>query len=339
MRYQTRAQPETVLVDICDTDGDKYRFGFNGQEKVNEWSGVGNHNTALFWEYDTRTARRYNIDPVDQVSISNYATFANNPIVNVDILGDVVKASQEANTVIQDGLKRTLGETAPDANGGTKAKGPIGYDDKTQLLTYDDNADLSGFDEKQLTIIGRYKSLIESQSTIVTVEIVNMEDRIPAGKGSLANDEAIGLTVRENYTVSQSFPLGREPKAPLEKVTVEKIESQNLSVYIARDPSRTLKSSGGSNALGGYQSSTSTTVSYPQGTSGFTSIHEILGHAFEFHSEKPRHSNNTFYGRMQNVMYPQPNHNKLVEAYDQMIRSFYKMDNGRPMGGKADTHD
>jgi hypothetical protein len=79
---------ETVLVDICDTDGDKYRFGFNGQEKVNEWAGIGNHNTAEFWEYDTRTGRRYNLDPVDQISISNYAAFANNPITNTDVAGN-----------------------------------------------------------------------------------------------------------------------------------------------------------------------------------------------------------------------------------------------------------
>ena len=51
-----------------------YRYGFGGKEKVDEISGSGNHNTALFWEYDTRTGRRWNLDPVDQLSVSNYAT-------------------------------------------------------------------------------------------------------------------------------------------------------------------------------------------------------------------------------------------------------------------------
>jgi hypothetical protein len=51
--------------------------------------------------------------------------FANNPIFNTDILGNVVKASPEANATIQDGLKRILGETKSDDNGNTKAKGPI----------------------------------------------------------------------------------------------------------------------------------------------------------------------------------------------------------------------
>ena len=64
------------------------RFGFNGQETVDEISGKGNHNTALFWEYDTRLGRRWNLDPVDQVSISNYAVNGNNPIWSRDPLGD-----------------------------------------------------------------------------------------------------------------------------------------------------------------------------------------------------------------------------------------------------------
>jgi hypothetical protein len=30
---------QTFLVDVCNNLKDRYRFGFNGQEKVNEWSG------------------------------------------------------------------------------------------------------------------------------------------------------------------------------------------------------------------------------------------------------------------------------------------------------------
>jgi len=70
------------------TLSDKYRFGFNGQEKVNEIAGTGNHNTALFWEYDTRLGRRWNLDPIPTVGISEYSTFANNPVVKSDVLGD-----------------------------------------------------------------------------------------------------------------------------------------------------------------------------------------------------------------------------------------------------------
>jgi GH24 family phage-related lysozyme (muramidase) len=66
----------------------KYLFGFNTQEKVDEIAGAGNHNTAKFWEYDTRLGRRWNLDPKSQVGISEYAAFMNNPISVKDVLGD-----------------------------------------------------------------------------------------------------------------------------------------------------------------------------------------------------------------------------------------------------------
>ena len=55
MRWRTicvqvpQMQSETYLVDVCDEIGDKYRCGYNGQEKVNEMSGIGNHNTAYVY--------------------------------------------------------------------------------------------------------------------------------------------------------------------------------------------------------------------------------------------------------------------------------------------------
>ncbi|WP_157761038.1 polymorphic toxin type 44 domain-containing protein [Chitinophaga caeni] len=65
-----------------------YRYGFNGQEKSDEIKGEENSYTAEFWEYDSRLGRRWNTDPKPHPSISNYATFANNPIFNIDVLGD-----------------------------------------------------------------------------------------------------------------------------------------------------------------------------------------------------------------------------------------------------------
>jgi RHS repeat-associated protein len=66
----------------------KYRYGFNGQERVDEISGTGNHNTAEYWEYDTRLGRRWNLDPKPNTSVSAYACLFNNPITNIDVLGD-----------------------------------------------------------------------------------------------------------------------------------------------------------------------------------------------------------------------------------------------------------
>ena len=67
---------------------ENYRYGFNGQEKDDEISGSGNSYTAMFWQYDSRLGRRWNLDPKPNPSISQYATFANNPIFYTDPFGD-----------------------------------------------------------------------------------------------------------------------------------------------------------------------------------------------------------------------------------------------------------
>jgi hypothetical protein len=66
----------------------KYRYGFNGQEKSSEIAEEGNLNTALFWEYDTRIGRRWNLDPKPRIDESQYSVFSNSPILLSDPLGD-----------------------------------------------------------------------------------------------------------------------------------------------------------------------------------------------------------------------------------------------------------
>jgi len=68
--------------------GNEYRFGYQNQEKDDEISGPGNHNTAQFWEYDGRLGRRWNLDPVVKPWESLYACLSNNPIWFLDLNGD-----------------------------------------------------------------------------------------------------------------------------------------------------------------------------------------------------------------------------------------------------------
>jgi hypothetical protein len=83
--------PFGMVISNRSVDTEKYRYGFNGQQKDDEIAhneSSGSHNFAEFWMYDTRTARRWNLDPKPQISISDYATFANSPILLEDPLGD-----------------------------------------------------------------------------------------------------------------------------------------------------------------------------------------------------------------------------------------------------------
>jgi RHS repeat-associated protein len=119
-----------------------YRYGFNGQEKSDEIAGNGNHNTAEFWEYDTRLGRRWNLDPRSNVSISSYSAFSNNPIAFSDPLGDTVKVYGNAEvthtTLIDKGAVKDVAGGAihykgvtlvPELNSGNKLIGYNVYDD------------------------------------------------------------------------------------------------------------------------------------------------------------------------------------------------------------------
>ncbi|XZF15204.1 hypothetical protein ACTHGU_03635 [Chitinophagaceae bacterium MMS25-I14] len=59
--------------------------------KTNEIAGVGNHNMAQFWEYDTRTARRWNVDPVIHPWESSFSVMESNPIWHNDVLGNTAE--------------------------------------------------------------------------------------------------------------------------------------------------------------------------------------------------------------------------------------------------------
>jgi len=64
-----------------------YRYGMNGQEKTDEIDGNGNHYTSDYWEYESRTGIRWNIDPVVKPFESPYAAFNGNPIKIADPSG------------------------------------------------------------------------------------------------------------------------------------------------------------------------------------------------------------------------------------------------------------
>ncbi len=77
------------------TASSAYRYGFNGQEKSDEID--INTTTAQFWEYDARSGRRWNLDPKSNPSLSSYSTFSDNPVFNIDILGDTTYRFNKSN--------------------------------------------------------------------------------------------------------------------------------------------------------------------------------------------------------------------------------------------------
>jgi len=163
----------------------KYRFGFNTQEKADEIAGEGNHNTALFWEYDTRLGRRWNLDPKPNPSISDYACFAGNPILNPDIKGDSIRTNAE-------GAENTNMALDAILDGKTN---PIGFDSDKGVLTYDKNVDISEYSDFQKDALGRYEELITNK-TDVNLKVIDINDKIEDADGkSLKELGASGITI------------------------------------------------------------------------------------------------------------------------------------------------
>jgi RHS repeat-associated protein len=97
---------ESYLTEVCNGDKDRYRFGFNGQEKVNEIAGVGNHLDFTFRGYDSRVGRFNSVDPLaaDYPWNSTYAFAENRVIDGIDLEGAewyrAVKKWLYGNTII-----------------------------------------------------------------------------------------------------------------------------------------------------------------------------------------------------------------------------------------------
>lgn len=109
-------EPQNVLVNLCNDATDKYEFGFNTQMKVNEVAGVGNWNTAEFWEYGTQTGGRKNRDPVIKPWESPYCTFSGNPISNSDVNGDDAISINRTNTTYTQSNGSAGGSTSLNVN-------------------------------------------------------------------------------------------------------------------------------------------------------------------------------------------------------------------------------
>ncbi len=90
-----------------------YRFGFNGQEKDDEVSGVGNHLDFLFRGYDPRIGRFWSVDPLFKTYPwnSTYA-FAENDVIRYIDLEGKEKGTQKGE-VTKYGYKLPIDNTRP----------------------------------------------------------------------------------------------------------------------------------------------------------------------------------------------------------------------------------
>lgn len=112
--YSPNPCPQKVTVSNCEHpfgmlmpgrtySSEAYSWGFNGQEKDDEiFKGA---NGAEYWEYDSRTGRRWNTDPIIKPWESPYAVLRNSPIQVIDPKGDDGYVDKDGNNLGDDGNK------------------------------------------------------------------------------------------------------------------------------------------------------------------------------------------------------------------------------------------
>lgn len=138
----------------------RYKYGFNGQEKDDEVAGSGNINTAMYWEYDSRLGRRWNIDPEYRLFAyeSPYAAFHNNPVFYNDPLGNKPgnpeKEAKKFGKKVDKAMKSDESLTRDEAI--TKVGQSLS--DKNRYITRKE-ANINGTDHATYDIVQYYKTL------------------------------------------------------------------------------------------------------------------------------------------------------------------------------------
>jgi hypothetical protein len=171
---------------VCSAWDKGYRYGFNTQEKDDDVF-IGAY-TAEYWEYDSRLGRRWNLDPIPQVTISDYSVLRNNPYFFIDIKGDEFDESSQK---VVDNHKVEI-----------KNKIEVLQDYKKSLLGLmtsggDNTAYWNGIDQanKAINELNTQLSEIEEMEKSKTIFTIEERDDIKDGKTQLLKDGRIKITI------------------------------------------------------------------------------------------------------------------------------------------------
>jgi hypothetical protein len=183
-----------------------YRFGFQGQEGDDEVAGSGNSYTAEYWQYDSRLGRRWNLDPIPQIHISDYAAFANSPVVMVDINGDKVDLSKFLKKDKKNDTKKEQ-ESGKEINYTESLKADLeektgltlSVDEKTGILDYkkDENGKAIVSKDGNTSSIAR-DHLVDLIDDKVRTTMVEMIDDKSTPANSSVNKTMTGSAARQN---------------------------------------------------------------------------------------------------------------------------------------------
>ena len=129
----TGYEAQQVTMTICNEGDDKYRFGFNGQEKDNQMKGIGNSLSFQYRIYDSRLGKFLSVDPLfsSYPWNSTYA-FAENDVVRcTDLEGAEKYIVTQTYDPVPYSPTNTTFKVQLNENKSQQALGRYGYEDGT----------------------------------------------------------------------------------------------------------------------------------------------------------------------------------------------------------------
>jgi RHS repeat-associated protein len=121
-------------------DDQNYRYGYQGSEKDDEISGVGNSYTTHFRQLDVSLARWWDVDPKANLSQSPYLSMGGSPVMYNDPFGDIFRigrgdkqAKADVTSIVGSKRKREYHNFAED---GTVSLNLSGLKQKKKMIEY-----------------------------------------------------------------------------------------------------------------------------------------------------------------------------------------------------------
>ena len=176
-----------------DFSSEKYRYGFNGQERQDELSGEGNSYDFGARMYNSRLGKWLSIDPLfaKYPALSTYCSFGNNPIMYVDPDGRAIMAATTAAETLIKAVFDSFGESSALLFSYTQTTAD-GYTDLIGNKFYTTTYSQKTFDAKLKEISKKEKwSKAKKEQAKAVFKILNSTDVVEVGLIALGTDAKI----------------------------------------------------------------------------------------------------------------------------------------------------
>lgn len=213
--YASIYHPFGMVVEKRSKSYQQYRFGFNSLEKDDELSGSGNSLTAQFWQYNSRLAIRFNLDPKPRIGFSPYSCLGNNPLIFIDPNGDTIVIDQKGYIQRQDMENGSLKDNLvymKNSTGGLEFLGELNNEENFMTVKADeflDNLLVENAQEAQ-QISGSSAGLLYPIRLVIFKDLVKQNSRWDYknrnSSNKIINRRNIGS--EQNHILGLAFQMG-----------------------------------------------------------------------------------------------------------------------------------